>query len=129
MASHTHYAQVERLDVVDTGRRPTLVDGREAQDRDGELFRSAVGVDDRAPAWDLAVAVVCMAACLSRRRFQATPGEVHPSADRAREPSRRSSAVSYRRVEIVARNGRRLIVDASLDVAAIARLLDVVERR
>ena len=33
------------------------------------------------------------------------------------------------RVEIVAKNGRRLIVDASLDVAAIARLLDVVERR
>jgi hypothetical protein len=33
------------------------------------------------------------------------------------------------RVEIVARNGRRLIVDAGLDSAVIARLLDVVERR
>lgn len=33
------------------------------------------------------------------------------------------------RVEIVARNGRRLIIDASLDVATIARLIAVAERR
>jgi hypothetical protein len=32
-------------------------------------------------------------------------------------------------MEIVAANGRRLIVDAGVDVAALARVLDVLERR
>jgi len=33
------------------------------------------------------------------------------------------------RMEIVTANGRRLIVDAGVDVAALGRVLDVLERR
>jgi transposase len=33
------------------------------------------------------------------------------------------------RMEIVATNGRRLIVDAGVDAAALGRVLDVLERR
>jgi hypothetical protein len=32
-------------------------------------------------------------------------------------------------MEIVAGNGRRIIVDAGVDAAALARVLDVLERR
>jgi transposase len=36
---------------------------------------------------------------------------------------------SSSRMEIVAANGRRIIVDAGVDVAALDRVLDVLERR
>jgi hypothetical protein len=32
-------------------------------------------------------------------------------------------------MEIVASNGRRVVVDAGVDVAALARVLDLLERR
>ncbi len=38
-------------------------------------------------------------------------------------------AQSTGRIEIVAPNGRRLFVDAGVDAAALARVLDVLERR
>jgi hypothetical protein len=39
------------------------------------------------------------------------------------------SAMASSRMEIVTANGRRIIIDAGVDVAALGRDLDVLERR
>src|SRR5690349_13908495 len=44
-------------------------------------------------------------------------------------PERTPTPSASSRMEIVAKNGRRIIVDADVDVAALGRVLDVVERR
>ena len=44
-------------------------------------------------------------------------------------PETASPATRSSRMEIVSSNGRRIIVDAGVDVAALGRVLDLVERR
>ncbi len=44
-------------------------------------------------------------------------------------PERPTVSPPSSRMEIVASNGRRVVVDAGVDVAALARVLDVLERR
>ena len=129
MASHTHYAQVERLDVVDTGRRRRWSTDEKLRIV-AESFSGPRLVSTIARRHGISPSLLFA----WRRAFhagvskppQATfiPALIVPES---RPDDLQPSAAG--RVEIVARNGRRLIVDASLDVAAIARLLDVVERR
>ena len=129
MASHTHYAQVDRLDVVDTGRRRRW-SAEEKLRIVTESFSGPRLVSTIARRHGISPSLLFT----WRRAFQAgaskpaeakfVPALIVPEA---RRDEQRPSAVG--RVEIVARNGRRLIIDASLDVATIARLLDVVERR
>ena len=129
MASHTHYAQVDRLDVVDTGRRRRW-STEEKLRIVTESFSGPRLVSTIARRHGISPSLLFT----WRRAFQAGASKLAEAkfvpaliVPEARRDEQRPSAVG--RVEIVARNGRRLIVDASLDVATIERLLDVVERR
>ena len=52
------------------------------------------------------------------------PAVVHPEGPVSTPP-----AMSSTRMELVVSRGRRIIVDAGVDVAALARVLDLLERR
>src|SRR5262249_25015199 len=52
-----------------------------------------------------------------------------PSAASARSPSSTVAIAAAGRIEIVLPSGRRIVVDAGVDAAALARVLAVLERR
>ena len=130
MASHTHGAQVQRLEVVETGRRrcwsedeklriileslsgPRLVSSTAR--RYGispsllytwrRVFRAErIGSDDLAPGF--------------------VPAMIIPETGAAPGPAPTG------RMEIVVAKGRRIIVDAGVDAAALARVVAVLDRR
>ena len=127
--SHKHYAQVGRLEVVDTGRRRRW-SPEEKLRIVTESFSGPRLVSTIARRHGISPSLLFT----WRRAFHVGASEP-PEAKfvpalivpEALPDERQPSTVG--RVEIVARNGRRLIIDASLDVATIARLLDVMERR
>lgn len=130
MASHTHYAHVGRLDVVDTGRRRRWSTDEKLRIV-AESFAGPRLVSTIARRHGISPSLLFMwrrlfhggEATKSQAKF--VPALVVPEAMKPSDPA----PLVAGRVEIVARNGRRLIVDAGLDNATIARLLDVVERR
>ena len=66
MDSDKRSAQVERLEVVETGGlAPPLVRGREAQDRPGELTSAPPGRGDSAAIRRFALVAAAMAAVVS----------------------------------------------------------------
>ena len=92
MDSHTHSAQVQRLEVVETGPATALVRGREASDCRGELERAAAGIGDGASVRDFAQPAVHVAAGFSCRAdwrcglgSRVRAGDDH-SGDAARQP-------------------------------------------
>jgi transposase len=130
MDSHTQSAQVSRLEVVETGRRrrwsedeklrivaeslrgPRLVSAtaRRHGISPGLLYtwRRAfrvrpIGVEDSAPGFVPAIVVA-----------EAQPGNARGAIGR---------------MEIVVAKGRRIIVDAGVDAAALARVIEVLDRR
>ncbi len=130
MDSHTQSAQVSRLEVVETGRRrrwsedeklrivaeslrgPRLVSATARQHgiSPGLLYTwrrafrvKPIGVEDLAPGF--------------------VPAIVVPEA----QPGTARSATG--RMEIVVAKGRRIIVDAGVDAAALARVIEVLDRR
>ncbi len=129
MASHTHYAQVDRLEVVDTGRRR-----RWSTEEKLRIVTESFSGPRLASTIARRHGISPSLLFTWRRSFRAgvakqpeakfVPALIVPES---RPDDLQPSATG--RVEIVARNGRRLIIDASLDVAAIARLIAVVERR
>ncbi len=129
MASHTHYAQVGRLDVVDTGRRRRWSTDEKLKIV-AESFAGPRLVSTVARRYDISPSLlftwrrVLHTGVSARPETKFVPALVVPDI-RPDDPRPAPTG----RVEIVARNGRRLIVEANLDSAVIARLLDVVERR
>lgn len=129
MDRHTHYAHVDRLEVVDTGRRR-----RWSTDEKLKIVTESF-------AGPRQVSIVARRYGISPSLLFAWRRLFHAGAPVASKPKLVPALVIAEqrqedlllgltgRVEIVARNGRRLIVDASLDSVVITRLLDVVERR
>ena len=130
MDSHTHSGHVQRLAVVETGRRRRWSEDEKlrivAESLSGPRLVSAtarrhgispgllytwrrafrvkpIGVDDSAPGFVPAIVVA----------------EAQPGTPRG----------AIGRMEIVVAKGRRIIVDAGVDAAALARVIEVVERR
>ena len=130
MDSHTQSAQVSRLEVVETGRRrrwsedeklrivaeslrgPRLVSAtaRRHGISPGLLYTwrrafrvKPIGVEDSAPGFVPAIVVA-----------EAEPGTARGALGR---------------MEIVVAKGRRIIVDAGVDAAALARVIEVLDRR
>jgi transposase len=130
MDSHTQSAQVSRLEVVETGRRrrwsedeklrivaeslrgPRLVSATARQHgiSPGLLYTwrrafrvKPIGVEDSAPGFVPAIVVA-----------EAQPGTARGAIGR---------------MEIVIAKGRRIIVDAGVDAAALARVIEVLDRR
>lgn len=129
MASHTHYAQVGRLDVVDTGRRRRW-SADEKVKIVAESFAGPRLVSTVARRYGISPSLLFAwrrffhAGVSAKPKPKFVPALVLPDI-RLDDPPPSLTG----RVEIVAMNGRRLIVDASLDLAAISRLLDLVEQR
>ena len=55
--------------------------------------------------------------------------EPSPAASSAGRPAAKPSRGRAARIEIVLSRGRRVIVDAGVDAAALSQILDVLERR
>src|SRR5437588_560490 len=130
MGSHTHSGQVQRLEVVDTGRRR-----RWSEDEKLRMVTESLGgprlVSSTARrygispsllfAWRRAFRAEPVARSATEPRF--VPAVVIPEPGPAVAPS-----VLSGRVEIVLAGGRRLIVNAGIDVVALSRLVAVLER-
>ena len=129
MDSHTHYAQVGRLEVVDTGRRRRWSTDEKLKIV-AESFAGLRLVSTVARRHGISPSLLFTwrrtfhAGVAKRPETKFVPALLMPEASLEGPPPSPSC-----RVEIVARNGRRLIVDAHLDSAVITRLLDAVERR
>ena len=131
MASHTHGAQVQRLEVVETGRRRCWSEDEKLR----ILAESLSGprlVSSTARRYGISPSLLYT----WRRAFRAerigsedpAPGFV--PAMIIPEETRSDSGVSPTgRMEIVVAKGRRIIVDAGVDAAALARVVAVLDRR
>jgi transposase len=133
MDSHTIGAQFGRLEVVETGRRR-----RWPEDEKLQIVLESL----RAPRLVSATARrhgISRSLLLSwRRALQvertdagSAPGFVPATIVPERLPERAPAAgtPATGRMEIVLARGRRVIVDAQVDISALARVLDVLERR
>jgi transposase len=130
MDRHTHSGQVQRLDVVDTGRRR-----RWSEDEKLRIVTESLGgprlVSSTARRYGVSPSLLFA----WRRSFRA-----ELTAESAVEPAFVPAVVvpetalmpqassSSGRVEIVLANGRRLIVDAAIEAGALARLVAALER-
>jgi transposase len=128
MDRHTHSGQVQRLEVVDTGRRR-----RWSEDEKLRIVTESHGgprlVSSTARRYGVSPSLLFA----WRRSFRAVP-----IAKSAGEPAFVPAVVvpeaapalqgDPSRVEIVLANGRRLVVDAGIDVVAVARLVAILER-
>jgi transposase len=131
MDSHTISA-VSRLDVVDTGRRRRWSDEEKArivlESMSGPRLVSATA---RRHGLSRAQLVTWRRALGFDRRNSGTgfvPAVI--AAEAAAAPSRDEPAnASAQRLEIALTNGRRVIVDAGVDVEALGRIVAVLDRR
>ena len=130
MASHTHGAQVQRLEVVETGRRRCWSEDEKLR----IILESLSGprlVSSTARRYGISPSLLYT----WRRAFRAerigcedlAPGFV--PAMIIPEPRPDSGASPTGRMEIVIAKGRRIIVDAEVDAAALARVIAVLDRR
>ena len=130
MDSHTHSAQFGRLEVVETGRRR-----RWSEDEKLRIVMESLRGRRLVSATARRYGITRSMLVTWRRAFGpeqvgpegAAPGFV-PAVIVA-EPGPRTGTAPTGRMEIVVRSGRRIIVDAEVDAAALARVLEVVDRR
>jgi transposase len=130
MDSHTQSAQVRRLEVVETGRRRRWTEDEKlrivAESLSGPRLTAVT-----ARRYGISPGLLYT----WRRTFRARPIGQEDGAlsfvsaavvPETPAPSARSSAG---RMEILLAKGRRIIVDAGVDATALARVVEVLERR
>jgi transposase len=130
MGSHKHSDQVQRLDVVETGRRRRWSEDEKLRIV-AESFNGPRLVSATARRHGISPSLLYT----WRRAFRAerigsedmAPGFV--PAMIIPEPRPDSGASPTGRMEIVVAKGRRIIVDADVDAAALARVIAVLDRR
>jgi transposase len=130
MASHTDGGQVQRLDVVETGRRR-----RWSEDEKLRIVAESFNGPRLVSATARRHGISPSQLYTWRRAFRAerigaedlAPGFV--PAKIIPEPRPDSGASPTGRMEIVVAKGRRIIVDAGVDAAALARVIAVLDRR
>lgn len=130
MDSHTHGSQVQRLEVVETGRRRRWSEDEKLRIV-AESLRGPRLVSATARRYGISPSLLYT----WRRAFRAerigaedsAPGFVPAMII----PEMRPGAVTALtgRMEIVIAKGRRIIVDAGVDAAALARVVEVLDRR
>jgi transposase len=130
MDSHTHGGQVQRLEVVETGRRRRWLEDEKlrivAESLSGPRLVSAT-----ARRYGISPSLLYT----WRRSFRAerigtegsAPGFVPAMIIPETRPDAGASPTG--RMEIVVAKGRRIIVDAGVDAAALARVVEVLDRR
>jgi transposase len=130
MDSHTQSAQVRRLEVVETGRRR-----RWTEDEKLRIVTESLSGPRLTSATARRYGISPGLLYAWRRAFRAAPIGMEDSAPGfvsavvVPEIPAGSGRSSTGRMEIVVAKGRRIIVDASVDAAALARVLQVLERR
>jgi transposase len=143
MGGHTDRADVTVLDVVDTGRRRRWTDEEtlrivgeshagprlvSATARRNGISRSLLTTWRRLHREGLLVggyeAVSFAPVTVEAERPVPPPMPADPSTA---APTATPVTDTSHRIEVVLRNGRRLVVDARLDPSALARLIAVVE--
>jgi transposase len=131
MDSHKHSTQVERLEVIETGRRRWSDDEKLRIVMESLQAPRAISSTARRHGISRSLLMTW------RRSFRPEP--TGPEAEQAgfvpamvvaaeTAPTEAAAPASGRMVIIVGRD-RRVIVDASVDAAALARVLQVLERR
>lgn len=121
MAGVKDSPEVTRLEVVDTGRRRRWTEDEKLRIVMESLSGPRLGLET-ARRYGIARSLLST----WRRRFRVEAAGASRFVPAVVVPER-SPASS--RMEIVATNGRRIIVDVGVDVAALSRVLDVLERR
>ena len=124
MAGLTDRPEVTRLEVVETGRRRRWTEEEKLRIVMESLSGPRMG---SVTARRYAIARSLLAAW--RRRFGVQAAGASRFVPAVVVPERAAAPSSSSRMEIVAANGRRIIVDVGVDVAALSRVLDVLERR
>ena len=131
MDSHKRSAQVERLEVVETGRRR-----RWSEDEKLKIVLESLRAPRQVAATARRYGISRSLLINWRRSFR--PERHDPEGQQigfvpamvVAETAPTVPAVPARgRMVIVIANGRRVIVDAGVDAAALARVLEVLERR
>ncbi len=130
MDSHTHSGQVQRLDVVETGRRRRWSEDEKLRII-SESFNGPRLVSATARRFGISPSLLYT----WRRAFRAerigaedlVPGFVPAMIIPETRPG--AGAAPTGRMEIVVAKGRRIIVDAGVDAAALARVVEVLDRR
>jgi transposase len=131
MAVLTSRAVIEHLEVVETGRRRRWTEDEKLRIV-AESLSGVRQVSSTARRHGISRSLLTT----WRRQFQV---QRRPDGEASREfvpavvlpesPASSPSAPSSTRMEIVVSRDRRIIVDAGVDVAALARVLDLLERR
>jgi transposase len=131
MDRHTHSEQVQRLAVVDTGRRR-----RWSEDEKLRIVTESLGGSRLVSSTARRYGISPSQLFAWRRSFRAVPTvkcEIGPAFVPAVVVPEAAPALPVGspslRVEIVLANGRQLRVDAGIDVVTLARLLTVLERQ
>ena len=130
MDSHTQSAQVSRLEVVETGRRRRWSEDEKLRIV-AESLRGPRLVSATARRYGISPSLLYT----WRRAFRVKPIGVEDSAPgfvpaivvAEAPPGTARGAIG--RMEIVVAKGRRIIVDAGVDAAALARVIEVLDRR
>lgn len=130
MDSHTHGGQVQRLEVVETGRRRRWSEDEKLRIV-AESFNGPRLVSATARRYGISPSLLYT----WRRAFRAerieaedlAPGFVPAMIIPEMRPGAGTALTG--RVEIVIAKGRRIIVDAEVDAAALARVVEVLDRR
>ena len=121
----------ERLEVVETGRRRRWTEAEKLRIVAESLSGARQG-SSTARRHGISRSLLMT----WRRQFRAQPApgmeagpELVPALVVAESPVSSPATLSSTRMEIVVSGDRRIIVDAGVDVAALARVLDLLSRR
>jgi transposase len=115
---------MSRLEVVDTGRRRRWTEEEKLRIVMESLSGPRLG-SATARRYGIARSLLMT----WRRQFDVRAARGSGFVPAVVVPERPTVLPSSSRMEIVASNGRRVVVDAGVDVAALARVLDLLERR
>jgi transposase len=131
MAVPTSRPVFERLEVVETGRRRRWTEDEKSRIVAESLIGSRL-VSSTARRHGISRSLLTT----WRRQFRVRPqtgGEAGsgfvPAVVSAEGGASAPAVSSSTRMEIVVSSDRRIIIDAGVDVAALARVLDLLERR
>jgi len=116
--------EVTRLEVVETGRRRRWSEEEKLRIVTESLSGPRLG-SQTARRYGIARSLLAT----WRRRFGVQVAGAARFVPAVVVPERAAAPSSSSRMEIVVTNGRRIIVEAGVDVAALSRVLDVLERR
>src|SRR5215813_138466 len=124
MAGLRDRPEVTRLEVVETGRRRRWTEEEKLRIVTESLSGPRLG-SQTARRYGIARSLLST----WRRRFDVQAAGASRFVPAVVVPERGLASSASSRMEMVAANGRRIIVDAGCDVAALSRVLDVLERR